>query len=263
MKISKTTIKERLYSRRYYVPNALTLGNMFCGFISIIYASSGRNEKAFFAILIAILLDGLDGRVARRLNATTKFGIEFDSFSDLVSFGIAPAILVYNWTFKILADEFGVFVCFIYALCAASRLAKFNISEPNPKGFVGLPTPGAAGVVASVVYLNPELVPNIYMVIASSFMMISLAYLMVSPIPYTKIKPRARKGLSLIHTLGIGALIALVWYYNHLGLFLLAIIYGLSGPVQFLKAKFSDAGSKVDSSDAPENEREKVNLKVL
>ncbi len=237
MKISKTQIKERLYNRRYYVPNSLTLGNMFCGFLSVIYANSGRYEKAVFAILIAILLDGLDGRVARRLNATTKFGIEFDSFSDLVSFGIAPAILMYNWCFRVLADEFGVFVCFIYALCAASRLAKFNISEPNPKGFVGMPTPAAAGMAVSIVYLQTNLEPNFMLVSVGAAAMLGLAYLMVSPIPYLKVKPRHRKGLALINTLGLGALIALVWYYNKLGLFVLASSYTLSGPLSMLFSK--------------------------
>lgn len=263
MKITKNVLKERLYNRRYYVPNSLTLGNMFCGFLCIIYATSGRTEKAFFAILIAILLDGLDGRVARRLNATSKFGIEFDSFSDLVSFGIAPAILVYNWCFKLLADEFGVFVCFIYALCAASRLAKFNIAEPNPKGFVGLPSPGAAGMVASSVYLNPGLEPSFTMACVCAVLMLGLAYLMVSPIPYHKLKTRRRrKGMNLISTLGLGALIALVWYYNHTGLFLLALAYALSGPVNLIFNTFKrkppeDTLGEVDTPDSPPD------LKVL
>jgi CDP-diacylglycerol--serine O-phosphatidyltransferase len=257
MKISKIEIKEKLYNRRYFVPNSLTLGNMFCGFLAIIYATSNRNEKAVFAILLAILLDGLDGRVARRLNATSKFGIEFDSFSDLVSFGIAPAILVYNWGFRILADEFGVFVCFIYGLCAASRLAKFNIAEPNPKGFVGLPTPGAAGMVASSVFLSPVIEPNFRLVGAGALLMLTLAYLMVSPIGYIKFKPRSRRGMSLINILGLGALIALIWYYNHAGLFLLALGYCLSGPLSMLYIKI-----KKPEPQRP-SEEERAALKVL
>lgn len=255
MKISKDVIKERLYNRRYYVPNALTLGNMFCGFLSIIYANSGRIEKAYFAIMIAILLDGLDGRVARRLNATTKFGIEFDSFSDLVSFGIAPAILIYNWCFKLLADEFGVFVCFIYALCAASRLARFNIAEPNPKGFVGMPTPGAAGMVATTVYLLPDLTQSITTVAAGAVLMLGLAYLMVSPVPYLKLKAKRRKRLALVNTLSLGALIALVWYYNRMGLFVLALSYTLSGPLAWLFQKMRSKSPDSDSSETVDEDK--------
>ena len=149
-KLTRLELKQRIYRRRYLVPNAVTLANLFCGFLAIIYASSFRFEKAVIAIVLAILLDGLDGRVARRLNATSKFGLEFDSFSDLVSFGVAPAMLIYHWAFQQQADEWGVFVTFVYAICAASRLARFNIAPENLKGFTGLPTPGAAAVVAAL-----------------------------------------------------------------------------------------------------------------
>lgn len=197
-------------------------------------------EKSIIAIAIAILLDGLDGRVARRLNATSRFGIEFDSFSDIVSFGIAPAILMYNWCFRVLADEFGVFVCFIYALCAASRLAKFNISEPNTKGFVGLPTPGSAGMVASVVYLKPSLEPDFFIVGVCAVLMLSLAYLMVSPIEFFKLQLRRRRNPSRVSSLGIGALIALIWYSNRWGFFFLALSYCLSGPFYALYKRAKD-----------------------
>ena len=155
-KILRVAFKNQLYQKRFLLPNAVTLGNMFCGFIACIYAEAGRFEKAAIAVGFAILLDGLDGRVARKFNATSKFGLEFDSFSDLVSFGVAPAIIMYHWCFKPLADEFGVFFTFVYALCAASRLARFNISQQNLANFTGLPTPGAAGMVAATVNLMPH-----------------------------------------------------------------------------------------------------------
>src|SRR4051812_49244437 len=112
VKLTPVDFKHRLYRRRYLLPNAVTVGNMFCGFLAMVYANAGHFEKAFAAVFFAILLDGLDGRVARRFNATSKFGVEFDSFSDLVSFGIAPAIMMYCWCFRAHADEFGVVVCF-------------------------------------------------------------------------------------------------------------------------------------------------------
>ena len=153
--MARETLKERWYRRRFLVPNAVTLANMFCGFLAIVYASNGRYEKAALAIGIAILLDGLDGRVARKLNATSPFGVEFDSFSDLISFGLAPAILIYFWAFASGANEFGVIVTFPYCVAAATRLARFNISPPNLKSFVGLPTPGAAALAAAVVNFAP------------------------------------------------------------------------------------------------------------
>ena len=111
MSDSKTQMIDRLGRSKYLVPNAVTLANMFCGYLCIIYAFTDRFHKAFIAILIAIVLDGLDGRVARGLKATSKFGTEFDSFSDFISFGVAPALLMYNWCFRTTADEFGVVVC--------------------------------------------------------------------------------------------------------------------------------------------------------
>lgn len=238
VKLTKKELGKRLYHRRHLVPNAVTLGNMFCGFLAIIYATSGRFEKAIIAIGFAILLDGLDGRVARRLNATSRFGVEFDSFSDLVSFGIGPAILIYSWCFRSLADEFGVFVTFIYALCAASRLARFNISEPSGSGFTGLPTPGAAGMVAAVVNIQPQVEQSYAVVVVGTFVMLSLAYLMVSNVPFVKLKLHRRTGQTLMGTLLIGAMMALIWYNNKVGFLVLALSYCVSGPFQSVKRYF-------------------------
>ncbi|MCO6430259.1 MAG: CDP-diacylglycerol--serine O-phosphatidyltransferase [Deltaproteobacteria bacterium] len=240
MRLTRSDLRERLYQRRFLVPNALTLGNMFCGFLTIIYATSGRFEKAAIAIGFSILLDGLDGRLARRLNATSKFGVEFDSFSDLVSFGIGPAILIYNWCFRLQADEFGVFITFVYALCAASRLARFNVSDPNPLGFVGLPTPGAAGMIAAVVNVSPVVHTSTVMTACGAVLMLTLAYLMISKIPFVKIKLHKRVGLNLIGTLALGALIAIIWYNNQLGFLLLATGYCISGPLSAISAGFRE-----------------------
>lgn len=222
---------------RYLVPNAVTLCGMFCGFLSVIYATSGRFNKASLAIIIAIFIDGLDGRVARRLNATSKFGLEFDSLSDLVCFGVAPAILMYNWAFKVPADEFGVVCGFLYLLAAASRLARFNITEPNITGFQGLPTPGAAAMVAALVHMKFSMEPGSTMVVFGLVMMVVLAYLMVSNFEFFSIK---RLKLSEITNKGIvalGVFIALLWYSSRVGLVVLAAAYCLSGPIMFIKKK--------------------------
>jgi CDP-diacylglycerol--serine O-phosphatidyltransferase len=183
---------------------------MFCGFIAIMYASSGRLEKAVFAILIAILLDGLDGRVARRLNATSKFGVEFDSFSDVVSFGLAPAVMMYHWAFQRSADEFGVAVTFIYALCAASRLARFNIASENLKSFTGMPTPGAAAFIAAIVFTAPYQHDSYGMVVLATIALVVAAYLMVSTIEFLSVKQLKLSGIKLKGRIFIGLIIALV-----------------------------------------------------
>ncbi len=226
----KGELRERLYRRRYLVPNAVTVGNMFCGFLAIMYASSGRLEKAVFAVLIAILLDGLDGRVARKLNATSRFGVEFDSFSDLVSFGIAPAVLMYHWAFQRSADEFGVAVSFLFALCAASRLARFNISTENLKSFAGLPTPGAAAFMVSIVYSSPHQHESSTFVTIATVALVSVAYLMVSTIKFLSIKQLSFSGMKLKGRVLVGLIVALVWWNPSMGLLALSGGYAMSGP---------------------------------
>lgn len=234
-KITRQELRDILYRRRYAVPNAVTIGNMFCGFLAIMYSSSGRFDKAVIAVLIAILLDGLDGRVARRLNATSKFGIEFDSFSDVVSFGLAPAVMMYHWAFHLRADEFGIAVTFFYALCAASRLARFNISAENLKSFTGLPTPGAAVFVVSVINTAPHAHDSLVIAILGTVVMVSMGYLMVSTIEFFSIKQFKLAGVKLKGRLLIGSLIALTWYSPPIGLLALAFLYAASGPFGRIK----------------------------
>lgn len=228
--IIKPNFKERLYQRRFILPNAVTVGALFCGFLACIYAATGQFQKAAIAIAIAIVLDGLDGRVARRLNAASKFGLEFDSLSDVISFGVAPAILLYFWCFKATADQFGVFLCFLYALAAAGRLARFNINANELKAFNGLPTPGAAGLVAASVNLWPEQLPaSLALTVMVAFCLLGLSYLMVSNITFLSIKLIRVSDFTLRTQLLIGVLIGLIWYHPQLGLFTLAAAYVLSG----------------------------------
>jgi CDP-diacylglycerol--serine O-phosphatidyltransferase len=246
-RLRSVELRDRFYRRRHLVPNAVTLGNMFCGFLAIIYATSGRFEKAALAIGLAILLDGLDGRVARKLQATSKFGVEFDSFSDLVSFGVAPAILIYNWCFKLPADEWGVFVTFVFALCAAARLARFNIADTSLKSFTGLPTPGAAGVVAAFVHAVPAIEPGLLPTTFGTIVMFFLSYLMVSTVEFFSLK---KVNLARLHPLAfiiVGALIALIWYSARIGFIVLAVGYCASGPLRpfFVRKKEDGAASGI------------------
>lgn len=235
--VFRAALKERLYRRRFLVPNAVTLANMFCGFLACLYAAQGKFEKAALAIGFAILLDGLDGRVARKLKATSKFGLEFDSFSDLTSFGIAPAILIYHWSLKPVADQFGVFICFIYAVCAASRLARFNISADNLKSFTGLPTPGAAALVAALVNFLPAIEPGNLSVFLGSIVMLSLGFLMVSQIEFFSVKTVQMRSFGFFSRIVLAAAIGLIWYNTGVGFLTLATLYVLSGPAQYIRTR--------------------------
>ena len=234
--INRAELKERFYRKRFLAPNAVTIGSMFCGFLTTVYAATGRFEKACIAIALAILLDGLDGRVARKLNATSRFGVEFDSLSDLISFGVAPATLMYYWCFQKAADEFGVFVTFIYVICAASRLARFNISDSNLKAFTGLPTPGAAAFIAALVNFSPTLHESIFMVVFGALLVVSLSYLMVSKIEFFSIKMLTIRGMSSKLRIAIGATIALTWYNSGIAFLVLSSLYILSGPLSLVRS---------------------------
>lgn len=224
-------LRNKLYRSRFLLPNLVTVGNLFCGLLTIIYASSGRFDKACIAIIIAMLLDGLDGRVARRFNATSKFGVEFDSFSDLVSFGLAPGLLMYYWAFMPNADEFGVSICFIYVIAAASRLARFNITSENLSSFQGLPTPAAAAMVIALVNFDIRTDYQLLVVFLATFIMISLSFLMISNITFFSIKRLKIKETHIFVRLILGGAIALTWYQPAIALLIITLAYCLSGPI--------------------------------
>ena len=163
----------------YVLPSLFTAGNIAAGYYAITQSLQGSRiepqhfDYAALAVLFAIPFDALDGRIARMTNTTSEFGKELDSLADVITFGVAPSILAYSWGFRMLPMdinttlrhklvELGAFLCFLFLLCGASRLARFNISHdpvpknpgrPDRKYFVGMPIPAAAGVVASVVHL--------------------------------------------------------------------------------------------------------------
>ena len=227
-------VRSKLQNRMYLVPGFVTVVGFFCGFLGAMAALRGDFEYATKCIAIAIVFDGLDGRVARRLNATSEFGREFDSLSDLVAFGVTPGLLVYLWAFKPFIDDFGILVAFVYVVCGAARLARFNITtsaEPK-KHFDGLPIPGAAAAAAAVVYCWPAPLTNWYVTAAMAAYMIVLAFLMVSTIPFYSVKH-----LKFTHTnarysiLGLAVAVAFGWYHARLAILFIATAYALSGPM--------------------------------
>ena len=138
----------------YLLPNLFTTAALFSGFYAIVQSMNNKFEYAAVAIFIAMVLDGLDGRVARMTHTQSEFGAEYDSLSDMVSFGVAPSLLIYEWAFRDLG-KWGWFAAFIYCVCAALRLARFNanIDVVDKRYFQGLPSPAAAALVAGFVWV--------------------------------------------------------------------------------------------------------------
>jgi len=142
----------------YILPNTLTLCGMFSGFYALLSAIKGNYPAASWAVMVAMVFDGLDGWIARRTHATTRFGIELDSLSDVIAFGVAPSVLLYRWALQPFG-RVGWAVAFLFTACAALRLARFNVQmgSAERKSFTGLPTPGAAFIGASTVLFYDEM----------------------------------------------------------------------------------------------------------
>lgn len=162
-----------------FIPSMFTLANLLVGVISLIYTMDNQFQMAAIMVLFAMVLDGMDGRLARRLDAASPFGKELDSLSDLVSFGVAPAILVYALKMKTFGVV-GLVICIAFALCGAIRLARFNVLNIS-NYFVGIPITAAGSLVALTV-----LVGNRMPVLAFPIIMVILAYLMISNIKVPK-----------------------------------------------------------------------------
>jgi CDP-diacylglycerol--serine O-phosphatidyltransferase len=226
----------RLRRGIYLLPTCFTVGNLFCGFFCIVEASRGRFEIAAILIILASILDGLDGRIARLTGTTSEFGVQFDSLADVVSFGIAPAFLVARWALAPLG-RVGWLVAFLYVVCAAARLARFNIQRAavDKRHFVGLPSPPAAGVLASAAFAVPEL-PEMRVVPAAAAVLVAVvALLMVSRIRYRSFKDfdlRNRRSYKAV--LPIAAALVAVLTQPKWAIPALAFGYLLSGPCVYV-----------------------------
>ncbi len=213
----------------YLLPNTLTLCGMFCGFYAILASFKGYFIYAAWAILIANIFDGLDGWVARLTNSTTKFGVELDSLSDLVAFGVAPAVLIYSWGDLHAFGRVGWGAAFIYVICGALRLARYNVQmgTTESKAFTGLPIPGAGTVVASLVLFYHETfgapAGKNYFFLLLPFL---LAALMVSTLRFHGLKEinfKERKPFWLLVVIVTAFL--LIFMYPEIVIFIFAIIY--------------------------------------
>jgi CDP-diacylglycerol--serine O-phosphatidyltransferase len=230
------TIEKRSIRRRgiYLLPNLFTTGALFSGFYAITSAIGGRYETAVIAIFVAMILDGLDGRVARLTNTQSEFGAQYDSLSDMLSFAVAPALVMYLWAFASLG-KLGLFAAFVHTAGGALRLARFNtqLASADKRYFQGLASPAAAGILAGFIWLclehdyNAELLKYVALLLT-----ISTGLLMVSNFRYWSFKEIDFKGkvpffVAITVMLGI----AFVMAQPQTMLFLLFLAYAISGPV--------------------------------
>lgn len=245
------------------MPNLLTTGALFFGFFAIIQAIVGNFEVAAIAVLIATVLDGLDGRVARLTNTSSDFGKEYDSLSDVICFGLAPALIAFEWALSDLGKA-GWLCAFVYVSATALRLARFNThSSPNPGYFQGLPCPMAAAFFVLWMWFTISSFDDqfTYLVETTTVILLLLALAMVSAVPYLSFKNFGVKGrVPFITSVLFVLVITLISFDPPKVLFALCLVYLGSGPViwfyrnmqgkKFPPIKEKVAAKQVDDSDA-------------
>lgn len=231
----------------YLWPNLITTAALLSGFYSIIASMNGNFQQAIYAIFLAALFDGLDGRVARAIGAQSPFGEQFDSLSDMLAFGVAPAILMYSWALQDLG-RIGLAACFVFTACAAFRLARFNvqIGVVDKRYFIGVASPLAALMIVSLVWVGLDF-PEIFDLTDTSVQIMNAAaiiitgLLMISNIKYYSFKTVERKRVPFF-VLPIAVFIFAAMTYNlPVGILVISIIYALSGFVTTIMAKKSSA----------------------
>ncbi len=219
----------------YLWPNLITTAALLAGFYSIVASMNGVYSQAIYAIFIAALLDGLDGRVARAIGAQSAFGEQFYSLSDLLAFGVAPAMLMYSWSLNDLG-RIGLACCFVYTACAAFRLARFNvqIGVVDKRYFIGIASPLAAIIVVSLIWVGIDF-PAIFdlqdrgIQATNAVLMLIIGILMISNIKYYSFKQMDRKRVPFAVMLPVVLILAAITYNIPVGILTVSIIYAFSG----------------------------------
>jgi len=229
-------LRERRHKSAFLLPSLLTTGNLFCGFFALLLTVDGRYAEATLAIFVAMIMDMLDGRVARLMKATSQFGVEYDSLADLISFGVAPAFLLYSFALRDLGRP-AWFAAFLFVICGALRLARFNVitGATDKRYFIGLPIPAGAAVACSLVILlqGEELARWMRLGVAVVTYLVSL--LMVSTFRYWSFKEVDFVRRRPLQTLLVVVLAIMIVATKHdLFLFVLFTGYALSGPLRRL-----------------------------
>lgn len=226
-------LRQRMSMHIYVLPNLLTTANMFFGFLAIIQAIKGEYQFAAYAIVAAAVFDLLDGRVARLTHSTSQFGAEYDSLCDLVSFGVAPALLLYLWALHPFG-RIGWVISFLFAACGALRLARFNVQKNiiEKAYFQGLPIPMAAGIVASSVlfYTDLQMDPvGSWLLLAMTAL---LAFVMVSNFRYRSFKDiDLKQRLPFHYLVGAVLLLTIVVLRHEIMIFLVFLSYAVLGAI--------------------------------
>jgi CDP-diacylglycerol--serine O-phosphatidyltransferase len=244
--------RRRIRRSVFILPSLFTVGNIFCGYYSILSTIQGNYVYASYAIGIAIILDMIDGRIARLTNSSSDFGLQLDSLADVISFGIAPSLLVLFWGLSAVDPRLAWTATFTFTICGAMRLARFNIQAEELKHFVGLPIPAGGGTVAAIVHFFGDPITNpigANLMVAAVFF---LAFLMISTIRYSSLKHLTLGRKSHFSILVIALLVALIFNYARPTLLALALLYSGSGPVyrvysMFRKKKPADKLTVADS----------------
>jgi CDP-diacylglycerol---serine O-phosphatidyltransferase len=240
--MKKTTRNKKERSRRgiYILPNIITSLNLFCGFYAVIASIDGKFISASIAIIIGVLFDIMDGKIARATHTTSKFGIEYDSLADLISFGLAPGLMIYLWALRPLG-RIGWLAAFLFMACGALRLARFNsqIATVSSDHFVGLPIPAAAGMSATTVLfchkigLMGTLNPIFILVL-----LYTLSFLMVSTIKYNSFKkPELFKKMNFNVLVMVILILIFIAAQPSVALFILGLAYVTSGPFIAVKSQ--------------------------
>jgi CDP-diacylglycerol--serine O-phosphatidyltransferase len=281
--------RKRMRKGMYLLPSLFTAGNIAAGYYAIIQTLQGsvtdfwHFDHAAKAIGIAVALDGLDGRIARMTNTTSDFGRELDSLADVITFGVAPAVLAWMWGFRLLPDavtvpgwidadtadlrtklvQLGMILSFVFLTAGAGRLARFNIARnpqpsnpgrPGKKYFVGMPIPAGAGMIAAVVHFGGgQPVASGWMAALWGVLLAAVAFLMVSTWRFVSFK-----GIDLRHRhpfrniIFVGAVIAAIWFYSQFVLFVIALTYMLSGVLVRLIYALRRKGAPPPSTEEPQ-----------
>ena len=218
----------------YLLPNLFTIGSFFAGFFAIIASYFSNYENAAIAIFIAMVMDSLDGRVARLTNTMTAFGAQLDSLADVISFAVAPAVLAYTWSLSTLG-KFGWIVAFVYMIAVALRLARFNtqLGTADKRYFQGLACPAAAAVVSGFIWVCYDCeISSKPAVLALACIMLFVGVLMVSNIRFRSFKDaELKQNVRFVVILAMVFIVALITFDPAKVLFILFAGYALSGPI--------------------------------
>jgi len=260
VKKRKLSFKGKKFRRGIYIlPTSFSIGSIFCGYYAIILSLKGDFKIASALIMIAFILDGLDGRIARLTKACSEFGTQFDSLADIISFGAAPAVMAYCWSLHSLG-RLGWLASFVFTICGVIRLARFNIQSKvvDKRYFVGLPIPASAAVIASLIFFHPNTIPTRSLAVAFALLVYLLSFLMVSKLRYKSFKDinlRDRKSYSYI--LMMLLIFWLIAFQPRIVLLSLSSLYAASGIMMkfYSLIRYRKASQTIEALNASQEKR--------